>query len=276
LAQRLSEIWKQSVVVENRAGGTGVIGVDAVVRAPADGYTLLLSSASPVVINPMIFRKLPHDPQKQLVPVSHVGIAQAALLINGSLPAQNLREFIALAKSRPKQLSYGSFGLGSGGHLGIEAFCQSAGIELIHVPYKGTAPAVADLIGGQISAVLVDLATSQAQLKTGKLRAVAVNGPTRSPLLPDVPTFTEQGFPGVEGTYARFALFAPAGTPEAVVNRIAADTGVALTDPAIRERFAPSGYSLSGSTSAQLSAMIKDDTQRWGQVIKAIGGLQLD
>lgn len=276
LAQKLSETWKQPVTVDNRAGASGIIGVEAAVRSPADGYTLLLSSASPVTINPMIFKKLSYDPQKSLLPISLVGIGPAALLINGATPAQNLREFVALAKAKPRQLSYGSFGLGSGGHLGFEAFCQAAGIEMIHVPYKGTAPAVTDLIGGQITAVLSDLATAQSQVKSGKLRALAINGPARSPLLPDVLTFTEQGYPGVEGTYARFALFAPTGTPAAIVDRISADVVAALRSPDVVDRFTALGYSLGGSTPAQLTAALKEDAQRWGKVITALGGLTLD
>jgi len=276
LAQKLAEVWKQPVTVDNRAGASGIIGVEAVVRAPADGYTLLLSSASPVTINPMIFKKLPYDPQKGLAPVSLVGIGPAALLINSATPAQNLRDFVALAKAKPRQLSYGSFGLGTGGHLGLEAFCQVAGIELIHVPYKGTAPAVTDLIGGQITVVLTDLATAQSQIKSGKLRALAINGPTRSPMLPEVPTFTEQGYPAVEATYARFALFVPAGTPQAVVDKVAADTVAALKNPEVTERFAALGYLLGGSTPGVLAAALKDDAARWGKIIAALGGLTLD
>jgi len=276
LAQKLADTWKQSVTVDNRAGASGIIGVEAVVRSPADGYTLLMSSASPVTINPMIFRKLPHDPAKSLVPVSLVGIGPAALLINSQTPANNLREFVALAKAKPKQLSYGSFGLGTGGHLGFEAFNQAAGIEMIHIAYKGTAPAVTDLLGGQITAVLSDLATAQGHIKSGRLRALAINGPSRSPLLPEVPTFTEQGFASVEGTYARFALFAPAGTPEAVINRVSADTVSALRAPDVVDRFTSLGYSLAGSTPAQLADSLKDDAQRWRKVITALGGLSLD
>lgn len=276
LAQKLSEMWKQPVTVDNRAGASGIIGVEAAVRAPADGYTLLLSSASPVTINPMIFRKLPYEAQKDLVPVSLVGIGPAALLVNAATPAKTLKDYVALVKARPRQLSYGSFGLGSGGHLGVEAFNQAAGIEMIHVPYKGTAPAVTDLIGGQVTSVLTDLGTAQAQIRSGKLRALAINGPTRSPMLPDVPTFTESGYPGVEGTYARFALFAPAGTPASVVERVAADTVTALRTPEITERFSVMGYNLAGSTPAQLAGSLKDDAQRWRQVITAIGGLTLD
>lgn len=275
LANKLAETWKQPVTVDNRAGASGIIGVETVVRSPADGYTLLMSSASPVTINPMVFRKLPYEP-KSLAPVSHVGIGPAALLVNAATPALNLQEFVALAKARPGQLSYGSFGPGTGGHLGMEAFNQAAGIRMIHVPYKGTAPAVTDLIGGQVTAVLTDLATAQSQLKSGKLRALAINGAARSPLLPEVPTFSEQGYASVEGTYARFALFAPAGTPQALVDRISADTVRALQSADVVDRFAALGYSLSGSTPASLAASLQDDAQRWGKVISALGGLNLD
>lgn len=276
VAQRLSDLWKQPVIVDNRAGASGVIGVDAVVKAAPDGYTLLMTSASPVVINPLVMRKLPHDPRTQLTAVSHVGIAQAALLVNGDLPARTLQEFVALAKARPKQLSYGSFGVGTGGHLGVEAFNQAAGIDLVHVPYKGTGPALNDLIGGQISALLVDLGNAQTHLKTGKLRGLAINGARRSALLPDVPTFTELGFPGVEGTYARFGVLAPTGTPQPVVERISRDLTTVLAEPALQERFLPAGYVLSGSTPAQLSQLMREDGERWGKVIAALGGLSLD
>lgn len=276
LAQQLALAWKQPVTVDNRAGASGIIGVEAAVRAPADGYTLLMSSSSPVIINPMIFRKLPYDPRTALMPVSHVAIGPAALLVNETTPARSLAEFAALAKARPRQLSYGSFGTGSGGHLGVEAFCQAAGIEMIHVPYKGTAPAVTDLLGGQITSVLTDLATAQTHIRSGRLRALAINGPARSPLLPEVPTFTEQGFPSVEGTYARFALFAPAGTPPAVVERVSADSTAALRRPELRERFTALGYGLEGSTPAELAALLRQDTDRWSRVIAALGGISLD
>ncbi|MEY2770980.1 MAG: hypothetical protein RIQ38_1399 [Pseudomonadota bacterium] len=276
MAQRLAELWRQPVVVENRAGASGVLGVDAVVKAAPDGHTLLMTSASPVVINPLVMRKLPHDPRTQLAPVSAIGTAQAALLVSGEVPARNLREFVDLAKARPGQLSYGSFGLGTGGHLGVEAFNQAAGIQLIHVAYKGTGPALSDLVGGQISALLVDLGNAQAHLKSGKLRALAINGPTRSAVLPDVPTFTELGYASVEGTYARFALMAPTGTPEPVIGRIARDVGRVLQEPALQERFGPLGYTLAGSTPAQLAQMLREDGERWGKVITGIGGLSLD
>jgi len=276
LAQRLAVTWKQPVNVDNRAGASGIIGVDAVVRAPADGYTLLMSSSSPVIINPMVFKKLPHDPQAALTPISHVGIGPAALLVQESTPARNLAEFVALAKARPGQLSYGSFGMGTGGHLGLAAFCQAAGIDMIHVPYKGTAPAVTDLLGGQITSVLTDLATAHTHIRSGKLRALAINGPTRSPLLPEVATFTEQGFASIEGTFARFAMFAPTGTPPAIVERIAADIIGALDSAEVRDRFNVLGYNLYGSTPVQLAETLKQDSERWRRVIVALGGLSLE
>ena len=276
LAQKLAEMWKQGVTIDNKAGASGILGVEAAVRAAPDGYTLLLSSASPVTINPLIFKKLPYDPQKGLAPVSHVGIGPAALVINTATPARNLREFVALAKARPKTLSYGSFGTGSGGHLGAEAFCQAAGIEMIHVPYKGTAPAVSDLLAGQITAVLTDLATAQTHINAGRLRALAINGPDRSPMLPGVATFTEQGFPSVEATYARFGLFAPAGTSPAIIDKVSADVVTALRAPDVRDRFIALGYSLDGSTPEAFAVTLKQDAARWGRVVAALGGIALD
>jgi tripartite-type tricarboxylate transporter receptor subunit TctC len=247
-----------------------------VVKAAPDGFTLLMSSASPLVINPVIFRKLPHDPLKQLAPVSHVGIAPAAFLVNSATAVTNLKELVALAKAQPKKLSYGSFGQGSGAHLAIEAFNQSAGIDMIHVPYKGTGPAVSDLIAGQITLTLADLATAQSQIKAGKLRAIAINGPSRSPLLPDVATFTEQAYPAMEGTYARFGLLAPVGIPQVILNKVSADTITALNDPMVSDRFTSLGYTLTGSTPDKLRNWLKEDAERWGKVIQAIGGIVLD
>lgn len=274
LARQLTQSLGQPVIVENRAGASGMIGVEAVVRAPADGHTLLMSSLSPVVINPMIFKKLPVDPREGLIPVSKVGIAPVALLVNPSLPAKTLAEFIALA--RTQELSYGSFGAGSGTHLGMEALCQAAGVKLVHVPYRGTGPAVSDLLAGQISATMTDLATAQTHIASGKLRALAINGSKRSPLLPQVPTYTEQGFPSLEGTYASFALFAPRDTPVAIVQRLSSETVAALKQPEIGERFREQGYTLEGSTPSQLADTLKMDVARWNSVITGLGGLTLD
>lgn len=276
LAQKLAELWGQPVTVDNRAGGSGIIGVEAVVRASPDGYTLLLSSASPITINPLVFRKLPHDPQRDLMPVSHVGIAPAALLVNSATPARNLAELVALAKAKPRELSHGSFGTGSGGHLALEAFCQAADIQMLHVPYKGTGPAVNDLLAGQITCVLTDLAGAQGFIQSGKLRALAINGPTRSPILPDVATFTEQGFASVEATYGRFGLFAPAGTPREVVQSISVSVVRALQSSELRDRFTPMGYLLEGSTPAAFTTIIAQDAERWGRVVTALGGISLD
>ncbi len=274
LARQLTQSLGQPVIVENRAGASGMIGVEAVVRAPADGYTLLMSSLSPVVINPMIFKKLSVDPREGLVPVSKVGIAPVALLVNASLPAQTLAEFLALA--RKQELSYGSFGAGSGTHLGREALCQAAGVKMVHVPYRGTGPAVSDLLAGQISATMTDLATAQTHITSGKLRALAINGSKRSPLLPQVPTYTEQGFPSVEGTYASFALFAPRDTPAAIVQRLSGDVVAALKLPEMGERFREQGYTLEGSTPSQLAETLKMDSARWNSVLTGLGGLTLD
>jgi tripartite-type tricarboxylate transporter receptor subunit TctC len=197
-------------------------------------------------------------------------------LVSASNPAQTLREFVAQAKAAPGKLSYGSFGAGSGGHLALEALCQAAGISMIHVPYKGTGPAITDLLGGQITSVLTDLATAAGHIKAGRLRALAINGPVRSALLPEVPTFTEQGFASVEATYARFGVFATAGTPAPLVERIAADITAALRQPDLRDKFAGMGYILEGSTPAAFAATLKQDTERWGQVITKLGGLTLD
>lgn len=276
ICDRLSQAWGQPVIVDNRAGASGMLGVEAVARAAPDGYTLLMTSASPVTINPMLFRKLPYDPERAVTPISRIGYSQSALMVNGNVPARTLAELIALAKSKPGALSYGSFGMGSGGHLALELFCQLAGVTMTHVPYKGTAPAMTDLLGGQISVMLNDPLGSQAHLEQGRLRALAVNGPKRHALYPSVPTFVELGFAPMEGTYASFSVLATYGTPAAVVEKISADMRQVLAIPELNAKFGPQGYVLKGSTPAELAAAMSADRERWGAVIRAIGGLSLD
>ena len=271
MAQRLAELWRQPVVVENRAGASGVLGVDAVVKAAPDGHTLLMTSASPVVINPLVMRKLPHDPRTQLAPVSAIGTAQAALLVSGEVPARNLREFVDLAKARPGQLSYGSFGLGTGGHLGVEAFNQAAGIQLIHVAYKGTGPALSDLVGGQISALLVDLGNAQAHLKSGKLRALAINGPTRSAVLPDVPTYAEAGLPTPPDFSGWWALTAPAGVPNEILDRMNAEVTAILRTSEVRDTLLKRGITAIPSSRDEATRYQREQLQVWTKMIAETG-----
>jgi tripartite-type tricarboxylate transporter receptor subunit TctC len=276
IAQKLSDAWSSSVVVENRSGASGIVGVEAVARAPADGYTLLFTSASPITINPLLYKKLPYDSKKDLTPVAQVGSASGALLINAATPVNTLAELVALAKSKPNQLSYGSFGNGSGGHLAVAAFCKAADIQMIHVPYKGTAPAVSDLLAGQITAVLTDLVTAQNHIKAGKLRALAINGSERSSLLPDVKTFTEQGFASIEHTQATFGILAPTGTPAPIIEKVSRTLAAALQAADIQERFGSIGYRLKGTTANEFAIAIQQDSERWSNVIKSIGGVSLD
>ncbi len=276
IADRLSHQWSQPVTIDNRAGGSGIIGVDAVTRSIADGYTLLITSASPVTINPMIYRKLPYDPVRSVVPVSQIGYAQSSLLVSSSVPVTTLAELILLAKKRPRQFSYGSFGIGSGVHLAMEALCQATGVEMIHVPYKGTSLALNDLLGGQITMLLTEPLGALTHIKNGKLKALAVNGPNRHPVLQEIPTFTEQGYPTIEGTYPSFSMFAPFGTPKNVIEKIATDMQDVLEGPDIRKRFGPMGYTLKGSTPGDLEISLKQDKIRWSGVINGLGGLTLD
>lgn len=253
-----------------------VVMLFAVLKAAPDGYTLLMNAASPIVINPVIFQKPPHDPIQQWVPVSHVGIEPAALLVNSATAVNTLKDLFALAKAQPQKLSYNSLGQGSGAHLAIETFDHGAGIDMIHGPYKGTGPVISDLMASQITQTLAGLATTQAQIKAGKLRAIAINESAHPPLLHEVAKVTEQAYPGMESAYARFGLRAPAGTPPAIVNKVSADTITALNDTQVSERFISRGYTLSGSSPDKIRIWIKEDAKRWGKVIQARCGVELD
>ncbi len=276
LAGKLQDSFGRAFVVENRTGASGILGVEAVTRAPADGYTLLVTSGSALSINPAIFRKLSYRPETDLQPVSAIGIGHAGLLINAASPARTLPEFVDWARSVPGTLSYGSFGIGSGVHIALEALSRQAGLKMNHVPYRGTAPAVTDLLGGQIHLTISDLAGARQQIDAGRLRMLAVTGTRRSPLMPDVPTYAEAGYPGLTDTFARFGVLAPAGTPADIVDKLSAATVQAMRSPDLQQRYAPLGYELAGTTPAEFAEILRGDIQRWGKLVAELGGLSLE
>jgi tripartite-type tricarboxylate transporter receptor subunit TctC len=267
LAQKLGERWGQSVVVENRPGAGGSIGSDLVAKAPADGYTLLMATSSTHSIGPSL-SKLPYDPIKDFAPIAHVANVPNVLVVSPTLPVKDMKEFIALAKSKPGQLNFASSGQGTIVHLNGELFKMLAGVDLQHIPYKGTALAIPDLANGQIAMLFDSLASVMPHIRSNRAKPLALNGRARSPLLPDVPTFAEAGMPAFD-TYTWFGLFAPAGTPREIVAKVHDDVLTALQSPELKERFASVGAEPVGGTSEAFVARILADTAKWAQVIKA-------
>ncbi len=270
IAAKLSDAWGQRLIVENRPGGNTLIGMDLVAKAVPDGYTLLLSSDQSLVMNPHLYDHLPYDPVKDFEPISHLASVAQALCVHESVPVHSVQELIRLAKSKPDELTYGSTGVGSTTHLNTELLKSTAGIELRHVPYKGGGQAITDLVGGQISLMIIAVSLVEPHVKSGALRALAVAGRQRSPLLPDVPTFAEAGLSGYEAQ-PWFGLLAPAGTPKELVARISRDTVGVLRMPELQGTFRTQGMDLVGSTPEEFADFMKVENIKWKKVIQQIG-----
>lgn len=270
LAQKFSETWRQPVVVENRAGAAGAIGTEVVVKAAPDGYTLLLSSSGPIVINPGLYPKLGYDPLRDLTAVAFVAASPLMLVVHPSVPVQSVKALVALARAQPERLSYASGGNGSPAHLTAELFKSETATRLTHVPFKGSAPAVLALVGGQIELSFTTIVISMPQVKSGRLRALAVTSPLRSPAVPALPTMIEAGIPGFE-SQQWFGLFAPAALPKDIVARLHGETRRIMEYPDIRERLAADGGEPIAMTTDQFTAFIRADAARWMKVIKTSG-----
>jgi len=269
LASRLSASLRQNVFVENRPGAGGTIGADFVVKSAPDGYTLLFTG-TPHVISPWIYRKLPYDPLKDFEPVALVASGPYVLVVNPQLAVNSVRELIAAAKAQPGRIDYASSGNGSAQHLVSALFTSMAGIQLNHVPYKGSGPAMQDLLGGQVRVSFAGIPNVMPHVKAGRLRALAVSTPQRSPDLPDVPTVAEAGVPGYEATLW-LNLAAPGGTPPAIVQRLHGETVKALQDAELRKSFRSAGVEASPLGPQELAAFMRAEYEKWGRVVRETG-----
>jgi tripartite-type tricarboxylate transporter receptor subunit TctC len=269
LAQKLTDAWGQSVVVENRSGAGGNIGADVVAKSAPDGYTLLMTSGSIVTANPYIYKSMPFDPAKDLVAITNVASGPQVIVVNPNVPAKDLRSLIAMAKAAPGKVNYGSAGVGTQTHLAFENFLYSAGADMTHVPYKGEAAVINDLMGGQIQAATPNLGAAMAYIKEGKLRALAVTSRERSPQLPDVPAASEI-IPGFENA-GWFGLMAPAGTPRDILDKIYRDSAKILNSEEFRARLAQQGMAPVANSPADFAAAIREESARWAKVVKERG-----
>ena len=271
VGQRLSEQWGQPVIVENRPGAAQIIGAETVARSPADGYTLLLSEGATFVINPHLYTKLPYDPLKDFTPVVVLCQISPVIAVNASLPANSVEELIAFAKSRPGSLSYGSMGSGSYAHISMEQFKQLAGVDIVHVPYKGSAPATTDLLSGRIGVMLVSLSVVEPHARAGKVRILAATTAKRLALRPELPTVAEAALPGFEtGTW--FAVLGPANLPRDIVAKVHADVTSVIGVREFREQnFTKLGLEPVAITPEQFAQMMKADLERWGNLVRATG-----
>ena len=269
LAQGFSELMGQVAVVENKTGAAGNIGVDAVAKAAPDGYTLGVIPAGNIAVNPALFPNLPYK-AAELAPVSMLATVENVLVINPNVAAQNLKELVDLAAQKPDTMSFASPGAGSQAHLAGELLALSANVRLLHVPYKGTGPALTDLLGGQITMMFAQLSSALPHIKSGKLRALGVASLKRSALLPDLPTIAEQGLARFEAV-SWYALMVPAGTPRDVIERVNAETVRLLARPELKEKLSASGLDVAGSRPQELAATIQSESVRWADVIKRRG-----
>ncbi|HTP97688.1 MAG TPA: tripartite tricarboxylate transporter substrate binding protein [Casimicrobiaceae bacterium] len=269
-ADKLSIALGQSVVVENKPGAGGVVGSDAVAKAAPDGYTLIMGNAGSHGINAAVYANLPYDIQRDFAPVSQVAVSPNVMVINPSVPANTVAEFIAYAKSRPGKLSYASGGNGSSAHMSMELFKSMAGVDIEHIPYKGSSPALTDVVSGQVAVFIGNMPPTVPLIKAGKLRALAVTTKSRSALMPELPTIAESGLPGFE-TVAWFGVLAPAGTPPEIVHRLSAEIAKIARSPEMREKLLAMGAEPVGGTPEEFKAVIDRDIAKWKPLAQKVG-----
>ncbi len=268
LAQKMGEAWGQNVVTDNRPGAGGSIASELVAKAAPDGYTMLMNSSG-ITITPSIM-KLGYDPRKDLLPISLAVISPGVLVVHPSLPVKNVQELIAFAKSKPGDLLFSSSGQGSGQHLAMEMFAQMAGLKLTHVPYKGTAPSITDVVAGRISMTIASVISTRPFFTSGKLRALAVVGPKRTPALPEYPTIAESGVPGF-GYNNWYAVFMPGGTPKPIAQRAQQEITKAVTTPEAQKLLIGQGLDPVGNTVDEFTKMYLEEIPRWAKVVETVG-----
>ncbi len=268
LADRLSATWGQQVVVENRGGGGGVPGVMAGKEAPPDGYTWLVGTSGTLGVNPSVYAKIPYDPLKDFAPASNIFIAPLVIVAHPSFAPKTVQELVAAAKKEPGKISYASAGPGTAQHMTGELFKSRAGVDLVHIPYKGSGPGITDLIGGQVPIMFDSVASALPHIKSGKVRAIAVTTASRIPQLPDVPSIAESGYPGFEGV-GWSGIVLPAGTPSAIVERVSADIQKLLNEPQLRDRIVDRGGIPDPRTPQGYADFIRAEIEKWAQVAKA-------
>ena len=267
LAPKLSAALGQQVVVDNRGGAGGLVGVEIAAKAPPDGYTIVLGTIGNIAVAPAMYPKMPYDPQKDLLPIGQTANALNVLVVHPSLPAKTVKEFIAVAKKNPNQLLFGSSGAGAADHLAGELFNVMAGVKMVHIPYKGGAPAMLDLLAGQVQLVFATVATAVGSIQANRIRPIAMAGNQRYERMPDIPTISEAGLKGFEANNW-YGLFAPAGTPRDVIARLQTETSKALAMADVKTRLLDAGIIATPSTPEQFAGYIQRETQKWGKVVK--------
>ncbi len=270
VADRMSAALGQQIVIENRGGAGGSIATRQVAKAEPDGYTLGLGGTGTLAIAPTLYPNAGYDPRKDFAPVGLIATGALVVLVHPSVPAKSISELIALAKKEPGRLNYASAGAGSGIHLGAELFAHMAGIKLTHIPYKGTGPALTDLIGGHVAIYFSSLPPAIGLVKDGKVRALATTGPKRSTAFPELPTVAEAGLPGYE-TVLHYGIIAPAGTPQAIIGKLNAALRTALAAPDVRARIATEGAEVMASTPAEYAADIDKEERKWSEIVRRSG-----